>query len=110
MKNLKNVVLEILLSLSQEEDVEELEKILKQMANQPIQVLKEPEIYYIVSIKERYIYDLHLTTITKEFCGRIENQTSTSIYFRLNGSDALVIIPHNWIEWMAPAKELWQAI
>lgn len=90
--------------------MEELEKILKQMANQPIQVLKEPEIYYIVSIKERYIYDLHLTTIIKEFCGRIENQTSTSIYFRLNGSDALVIIPHNWIEWMAPAKELWQAI
>lgn len=92
------------------DDMEELEKILKQMANQPIQVLKEPEIYYIVSIKERHIYDLHLTTITKEFCGRIENQTSTSIYFRLNGSDALVIIPHNWIEWMAPAKKLWQAI
>lgn len=88
--------------------MEELEKILKHMANQPIQVLKEPEIYYIVSIKERYIYDLHLTTITKEFCGRIENLTSTNIYFRLNGSDALVIIPHSWIEWMAPSKELWK--
>ena len=88
----------------------ELENILKQMANQPIQVLKEPEIYYIVNIKDRYIYELHLTTITREFCGRIENQTSTSIYFRLNGSDALVIIPHNWIKWMAPAKKLWQEI
>lgn len=99
---------EILLLLGEEEDVEELEKILKQMANQPIQVLKEPEIYYIVSIKDRYICEFHLTTITKEFCGRIENQTSTSIYFRLNGSDALVIIPHNWIEWMAPSKELWK--
>lgn len=87
----------------------ELENILKQMANQPIQVLKEPEIYYIVNIKDRYIYELHLTTITRKFCGRIENQTSTSIYFRLNGSDALVIIPHNWIKWMAPAKKLWQA-
>ncbi len=87
----------------------ELENILKQMANQSIQVLKEPEIYYIVNIKDRYIYELHLTTITREFCGRIENQTSTSIYFRLNGSDALVIIPHNWIKWMAPAKKLWQA-
>lgn len=87
--------------------MEELEKILKQMENQPIQVLKEPEIYYIVSIKDRYIYELHLTTITKEFCGRIESQSSTSIHFRLNGSDALVIIPYSWIEWMAPAKELW---
>lgn len=84
----------------------ELENILKQMANQPIQVLKEPKIYYIVSLKQRYIYELHLTTITREFCGRIENQTSTNIYFRLNGSDALVIIPHSWIEWMAPSKEL----
>lgn len=70
---------------------------------------KNPEIYYIVSIKEKYICELHLTTIAKGFCGRIENQTSTSIYFRLNGSDALVIIPHSWIEWMAPTKNI-QAI
>lgn len=88
--------------------MEELENILKQMRDQPIQILKNPEIYYIVSIKDRYVCELHLTTITKEFCGRIENQTSTSIYFRLNGGDALVIIPHNWIEWMAPSKELWK--
>lgn len=86
----------------------ELENLLKQMANQPIQVLKNPEIYYIVSLKERYIYELRLTTIRKEFCGRIENQTGTNIYFRLNESDALIIIPHDWIEWMAPAKKLWQ--
>ena len=87
----------------------ELESILKQMANQPIQVLKEPEIYYIVNVKDRYISELRLTTITKEFCAKIENQAGTSIYFRLNGSDALVVIPHSWIEWMAPAKKLWQA-
>ena len=89
--------------------MEELENILKQMRSQSIQVLKNPEIYYIVSIKDRYIYELHLTTITKEFCGRIENQTSTSIHFRLNGSNALVIIPYSWIEWMAPSKELWES-
>lgn len=88
--------------------MEELENILKLMMNQPIQVIKNPEIYYIVSIKDSYICELNLTTITKEFCGRIENQSSTSIYFRLNGSDALVIIPHSWIEWMAPSKELWE--
>lgn len=105
---LRKYSLEILLSLHGGKGMEELENILKQMRNQPIQVLKNPEIYYIVSIKDRYIYELHLTTITKKFCGRIENETSTNIYFRLNGSDALVIIPHSWIEWMAPSKELWQ--
>lgn len=88
--------------------MEELKSILEHMRNQPIQILKNPEIYYIVNIKDRYICELNLTTIIKEFCGRIENQTNTSIYFRLNGSDALVIIPHSWIEWMAPAKKLWQ--
>lgn len=88
----------------------ELENILKQMANQPIQIIKEPEIYYIVNIKDRYISELRLTTITKEFCAKIENRTERNIYFRLNGNSALVIIPHSWIEWMAPAKKLWQAI
>lgn len=65
------------------------------------------DIYYIVSLKERYKYDLYLTTITKEFCGKIVNQTADNIYFELNGSNALVIIPHNWIEWLAPSKKLW---
>lgn len=88
--------------------MEELDILLKQMRSQPIEIIKEPKNYYIISIKERYIPELHLTTITKEFCGSIENQTSTNIYFRLNGSNALVIVPHNWIEWMAPAKKLWQ--
>lgn len=90
------------------ENMEELEILLKQMRNQPIEIIKNPEIYYIVSIKERYIPELCLTTITKEFCGKIEDQTDTSIYFKLNGSNALVIVPHSWIEWMAPAKKLWK--
>lgn len=101
--------LEILLLLHGGKGMEELENILKQMENQPIQVLKEPEIYYIVNIKDRYISELRLTTITKEFCAKIDNQTERNIYFRLNGSDALVIIPHSWIEWMAPSKELWES-
>lgn len=41
--------LEILLLLHGGKGMEELENILKQMENQPIQVLKEPEIYYIVN-------------------------------------------------------------
>lgn len=40
------------------------------------------------------------------FYGRIENQTASNIYFRLVGSEdnSLVIVPHNWIKFMAPIK------
>ena len=31
-----------------------------------------------------------------------------NFYFELNSSDALVIIPHSWIEWMAPSKIIWE--
>lgn len=73
-----------------------------------VQKAKEAEkgIYYIVNIKERYKYDLHLTTITDQFCGKIVNQTGSNIYFNLYGSEALVIIPHDWIEWLAPSKKI----
>ena len=66
------------------------------------------DIYYIVRLKEKYRQELCLTTITKDFCGKIVNQTAGNIYFELNGSDALVIVPHNWIEWLAPSKKLWE--
>lgn len=69
---------------------------------------KNQDIYYIVRLKERYRQEFYLTTITKDFCGKIINQTSTNIYFELNGSNALVIIPHAWIEWLAPSKKLWE--
>ena len=44
------------------------------------------------------------------FYGRIENQTASSIYFSSIGSEdnslvnSLVIVPHNWIKFMAPIK------
>lgn len=78
----------------------------------PMPAVKPPkkkmqDIYYIVRLKEQYRQELNLTTITKDFCGKIVNQTAGNIYFELNGSDALVIIPHSWIEWLAPSKKLW---
>lgn len=67
------------------------------------------DIYYIVNIKEKYRYELRHTTINKVFCGKIVNQTDGNIYFELNdGSDTLVIIPHSWINWLAPSKVLWE--
>lgn len=65
------------------------------------------EIYYIVTIKPEYIHEFVLTTIHRRFYGKIVNQAYSNFYFELSGSGALVIIPHTWIETMAPSKELW---
>mgnify|MGYP003403652815 CR=1 FL=1 len=66
------------------------------------------DIYYIVKIKEDVVDSLfYQTTIRHKFCGKLVNRNYGNFYFELNGSDALVIIPHSWIEWMAPSKKLW---
>lgn len=71
-------------------------------------------IYYIVKVKEDNFnscelgYMFRKTTCSKLFCGRLVNQNNGNFYFELNGSNALVIIPHSWIEWMAPSKNLWE--
>ena len=72
------------------------------------------DVYYIVKIKEDKIYSYELgymfseTTCSKLFCCRLVNQNDKNFYFELNSSNALVIIPHSWIEWMAPSKKLWE--
>lgn len=65
------------------------------------------KIYYIIRIKDEFIRELSLTTINKEFCGRFIHQSYGNMYFELNGSRALVIIPEKWIESCAPSKALW---
>ena len=64
------------------------------------------DIFYIVEMKEKFFCDggLALTTIKKRFCGRLVNQTGVNFYFELNGSEALVIVPHEGIKWMAPRE------
>lgn len=68
---------------------------------------KDCKIRYIVHLKDNFY--MPKTTIKQEFCGSIENISSTSIYFKLNGCGGYVIVPHNEIEWMAPSKVLWEA-
>ena len=65
------------------------------------------ETYYIVKVKDD-IRDImfYKTTVSRMFCGTLVNQNGGNFYFELNGSKALVIIPHSWIEWMAPSKNL----
>lgn len=67
------------------------------------------DIYYIVKVKENGIVDnlFYKTTAGHSFCGKLVNQNLGNFYFELNGSEALVIIPHGWIEWMAPSKVHW---
>ncbi len=74
-----------------------------------LNVFTEKDIFYIVEIKEKFFYDegWAQTTIKKRFCGRLVNQTGVNFYFELNGSEALVIIPHDGIKWMAPSRALW---
>lgn len=72
------------------------------------------DIHYIVKVNKDEIdsselgYMFYETTCLNIFCGRLVNQNGRNFYFELNNSDALVIIPHSWIEWMAPSKIIWE--
>lgn len=60
--------------------------------------------YYIVGLKDDCRHNLRLTTINKEFCGKFIRQSHGNLYFKLNGSGALVIVPEEWVVYCAPAK------
>lgn len=62
----------------------------------------EEYIPYIVKLKDSYC--LEGTTIRKEFCGFLVNNSDGNFYFELNGSRMLVIVPRSKIEFMAPSK------
>lgn len=68
----------------------------------------DKDVYYIVKIKDD-VGDatFYKTTASRMFCGALVNQNGDHFYFELNGSKSLVIIPHGWIEWMAPSKVHW---
>lgn len=66
---------------------------------------KPASVRYIVHLKDDFV--MPHTTINRTFCASIEH-ISDRIYFKLHGSDALVIVPHDKIEWMAPSRILWK--
>ena len=70
--------------------------------------LAKKDIYYIVAIKDDKVANLRMTTINKEFCGRVIKTADSNIFFKLNGSGAKVTIPIGWIEYLAPSKVLWE--
>lgn len=77
----------------------------------PITPIKKQEkeeketILYLVNIKPEHKDKFKDTLIHSKFCGELVNQTNDMFYFELYKGRAIVIIPHNWIEFMAPIKE-----
>lgn len=69
---------------------------------------KEKDIYYLVKFKDDIDDNsFYLTTVANKMCGKLVNQTDSHFYFELNDiKKSLVIVPHNWIKWMAPSKKL----
>lgn len=66
------------------------------------------DIYYLVRLKDDIQDEMYYkSTIKNKFCGKIVHQENGKIFFELNNSDALVIIPYDWILWLAPSKVLW---
>ena len=63
-------------------------------------------IMYIVTLKDEASF-MELTTIDKTFCATFIKAEYGNIYFELNGSKAIVIIPEEWIKTMAPSKAHW---
>lgn len=63
------------------------------------------ETTYFVKLKDKYVQELCKTKIANRFCGTIVNQTVSNIYFELKDTKELVIIPHEYISWLAPIRE-----
>jgi hypothetical protein len=72
-------------------------------------MINQKDIHYMVKVKQTGIVDdlFYKTTAGYKFCGKLVNQDGRNFYFEINGSGGLVIIPHSWIEWMAPSKIHW---
>ena len=67
------------------------------------------DVVYIVRIKPEFQTNFKDTTINHEFAGKILAQIRDAYVFELNSSTkAIVIIPLDWIECMAPSKIHWE--
>lgn len=71
--------------------------------------MDKKEITYILELNDDVIENHTLikqTTLTDVFIGKLINTTCSNFYFEDNkNSDTMIIIPHNWIKWMAPLNE-----
>ena len=72
--------------------------------NKKLQDKYEENIPYIVTIKDKYYDKLFDTIVCNKFCGYLVNSNDANFYFELNYNHMLVIVPHSYIETMAPAN------
>lgn len=63
------------------------------------------ETTYFVKLKDQYAQELCKTKVANRFSGTIVNQTASNIYFELKDTKELVIVPHEYILWLAPIKD-----
>lgn len=74
------------------------------------------DIKYMVKIDQKKMDEAHLGYMFRQtvcghlFCGRLVNTNGKNFYFEMGEDNALVIIPHDWIEWMGPAKPVKEEI
>lgn len=71
--------------------------------------MNKENIYYLVVLKDDICNKEPLfekTTIKTKLCGKILFIKNERIGFELNGSKGTVIIPIDWIKWMAPSAIL----
>ena len=70
--------------------------------------MNKNKIMYIVKLKDDVLKKLSATTLYKgKFAGKIV-KTGSNMLFELNGSKANIIIPYDWIDYMAPSKFFWE--
>ena len=73
--------------------------------------MNKEDIKYLVRLNNNQIdrddlgYMFRRTICNKLFCGVLVNISSSHLYFEIGEDKKLVIIPHRWVEWMAPVKE-----
>ena len=73
--------------------------------------MEQKEVKYLVRLNDGQIdrdnlgYMFRRTACNKLFCGILVNVSATHLYFEIGEDRKLVIVPHKWVEWMAPVKE-----
>ena len=74
----------------------------------------EKDVKYMVRLNDNQIdrddlgYMFRRTVCNKLFCAILVNISSSHLYFELGEDKELVIIPHRWVEWMAPIKKVFK--
>ena len=74
--------------------------------------MNKKEVKYVVRLNDAQIdrddlgYMFRQSPCNKLFYGVLVNISATHLYFEIGEDKKLVIVPHKWVEWMAPVEEV----